>query len=250
MPWAVVKDSIDYCLTNKEYFFYLFISFISLELLADLINTPFTDFGSWIFFIMIMGYGVQVIEDSINGGNQLPKANIKKIIIYGVKAAIISLFYYTVQSVLLFLVAYNLDFPMFDLEDFFLNFHETVLLFFNHDLGTFIIFVTLGFIISYVIIFFMEISLARLADGGKLRKSFNFVRIKHAIDIIGWDRYAIRYSKIFMVVIIFSYVEKVVDPYFGINIIVGSIALFLAFLVEFRGMGEIYKLYTDTKEKS
>lgn len=32
----------------------------------------------------------------------------------------------------------------------------------------------------------MEIALARLADGGKLRDAFDFRGIKHTIDIIGW----------------------------------------------------------------
>ena len=248
MPLAVIKDSIEYCLNNKLSFVILLLIFISLEFLADILNYGMANLGSIIFFIVIMGYGLQVIEDTIHGGNRLPKANLKKTIIYGVKGTALGFFYYFIQVYLFYLIALNLNFPIFDLEDFFLDFYNTVILFSNHDFGKFIIFVTLGFIISYVIIFFMELSIARLADGGKLRESFNFFRIKRAIGIIGWDTYAIEYSKIIAVIIFFSYIERLVDPYFGLNIFVGSAALFLAFLAEFRGMGRVYKLYTDKKD--
>ncbi len=43
----------------------------------------------------------------------------------------------------------------------------------------------------------MEISLARLADGGSLLGAFNLASIKRCIDTIGWRHYTLDYANAF-----------------------------------------------------
>lgn len=249
MPVAVIKGSLKYCLENKLFFLFVIIVFTILEYGSDIINTFSFDVASWIVSILIMGYGLQIIEDVINGGTRLPKIMPKKVVIFGLKGMVIQIFYVLIQVGLLYLISVNLNFPAtFNIEEFFLDYHNTLLLLFRHDLGSFIIFTLSGFAISYVTIFFMELSLARLADGGQLRKSFNFPRIKRAIDIIGWKNYTIGYSKIILVIVVFSFLNKFFDPYYGLNVVIGSLSLFISFIVEYRGMGNVYKIYVDNKK--
>lgn len=250
MPMAVVKGSLKYCLENKLFFLFVLIVFFSLEYVLDIFFYPVYGVGMWIFFILIMGYGLQIIEDVINGGTRLPKIMPKKVVVLGLKGMIIHLFYIGIQAVLLSIIAVNLNFPVFDVEELFLDFNNTLMLMFNHDATSFAIFLVSGFVISYVATFFMELSLARLADGGQLRKSFNFHKIKHAIDIIGWKNYTIGYTKIILVVVAFSYINRLFDPVLGLNVIVGAISIFVSFIVEYRGMGMVYKVYTDNRNKA
>lgn len=130
-----------------------------------------------------------------------------------------------------------------------MEYNSTLNLLFTHNPYMFLVFAFSGIVISYLAIFFMELSLARLADGGQLRQSFNFARIKYAIDIIGWKKYSIGYTKIILVIFIFSYVEKFFDPYYGLDIIINLISYIIIFVVEFRGIGIVYKVYTDNKKK-
>lgn len=249
MPLAVVKGSLKYCLENKWFFLFVLILFFILEYIVNVFNDSHYMIVTIIASIILSGYGIQIIQDIINGGTRLPKIMPKKVIVFGIKGMIIRLFYMLIQVILLAIVSTFIDFPVFDVEEFFLDFHHTVLLFFHHDVTSFIIFTISGFIISYVTIFFMELSLAKLADGGQLRNSFNFSRIKHAIDIIGWRRYTIAYTKIILVIIIFYNINMLVDPYPIFNVVIGCLSLFIPFIVEYRGMGIVYKVYTDNKKK-
>ena len=215
----------------------------------DVVDTRVVEFAALIISVLVMGYGLQVIEDVINGGTRLPKIMPKKVVIFGIKGFIIHLVYFMLELFLLEIIAMNLDFPVFELEEFILDYNNTIMLIFNHDIVSFTIFMISGFIITYVVTFFMELSLARLADGGQLRKSFNFPRIKHAIDIIGWKNYTIGYTKIILIIVVFSHINKFFDPYDGLNIIIGMLSSFIIFIVEYRGMGIVYKAYTDNKRE-
>ena len=221
MPIAVVKGSIKYCMENKLFFLFVLIIYAMSEYLLDIVHTPISDLTSMICFILVMGYGLQIIKDVIDGGTRLPKIMPKKVIIFGLKGFVI--------------------------EEFFLEYYNTIRLIFNHDAVSCIIFVISGFVITYVTSFFMELSLARLADGGQLRKSFNFRRIKHAIDVIGWKNYTIGYSKIIFIIIVFSHIEIFFDQFQGFNVVTGVLSLFIIFIIEYRGMGNVYKVYTDLK---
>ncbi len=248
MPIAVLKGSLKYCMENKLFFLFVLIIFGVTEYLFDIVHTPISGLTSIICLILVMGYGLQIINDIINGGTRLPKIMPKKVIILGFKGFIIRLFYTAIQIFLLTLIAINLNFPLFDVEEFFLEYQNTITLIFNHDAVSCIIFVISGFIITYVTSFFMELSLARLADGGQLRKSFNFRRIKHAIDIIGWKNYTIGYSKIIFIIIVFSHIETFFDQFYGLNVVIGVLSLFIIFITEYRGMGNVYKVYIDLKK--
>ena len=85
----------------------------------------------------------------------------------------------------------------------------------------------------------MEMSLARLADGGQLRKSFNFLRIKHALDIIAGKDMPLIFKNYPGYYYFFSFIGKFFDPYPGFNIILGTLAYLIQFTVEFRGMGNV-----------
>ena len=250
MPVNVIKGSLKYCLENKWFFGFVIILFFTIEFLTEIVNTLFSYLGSVIFIIITTGYGIQIIQDIINGGTRLPKIMPKKAIVLGVKGFIIRAVYFMVQLFLLVLISASLNFPTFRLKEFFINYNEAIHLMLTHNMVDFAIFVISGFAISYVTIFFMEFSLARLADGGQLRKSFNFPRVKHAIDVIGWKRYTISYSKIILAVLVLLSINKFFDPYRGVNIIVGTFTWVMSFVVEFRGMGNIYKVYTDSKKES
>ncbi|MBQ2652276.1 MAG: DUF4013 domain-containing protein [Methanobrevibacter sp.] len=248
MPIDIVKGSLKYCMENKLFFLFVLIIFAVIEYLFDIVNTPISGFTSLLFAILVMGYGLQIIKDVIDGGTRLPKIMPKKVIILGFKGSVIHLFYMGIQIFLLASVAVNLNFPVFEIEEFFLEYHNTILLIFNHDAVSCIIFVVSGFVITYVTSFFMELSLARLADGGQLRKSFNFRRIKHAIDLIGWKNYTIGYSKIIFIILVFSHIEAFFDQFYGLNGVMGVLSFFVIFIIEYRGMGNVYKVYTDLKK--
>lgn len=248
MPIKVIEGSLNYCLENKAFFlFVLFLLFI-LKLIPIYTNGYVETFASVIICVIIMGYGLQVTEDIIRGGTRLPKIMPKKVILFGIKGLLINIFYAFIQFFFLHFVSLNINFPDFELHSILMEYHETLNIFYSHDIIAFILFMISGFVISYVAVFFMELSLARLADGGQLRKSFNFPRIKHAIDIIGWKNYVIGYTKIILVVIVFSHISNFFNTYGVFGFIVSVLTYFFVFVVEYRGIGQVYKVYIDNKE--
>ena len=138
-----------------------------------------------------------------------------------------------------------LNFPEFDIEEMLLNLSETISLFYEHDPISFILFILLGLATVYCTVFFMEIALARLADGGKLKDAFDFQGIKNTIQIIGWKEYAADYTKIITSVVILIFINGLFKSYGGISIIAGVITDMLAFIIEYRGIGNIYRKYKE-----
>ncbi|WP_458456145.1 DUF4013 domain-containing protein [Methanobrevibacter sp.] len=248
MPIKMIKGSLEYCMGNKLFFLLLLLLFLILEISTDiyakLIITPF------ILLFIISGYGLQVIHDVINGGVRLPRILPKKMISYGIKGFIVFFFYIFIQMFVMMLITNYLHFPEFDLEDIFLEFGRTVHLFYSHDILSFVIFIVSGFLIVYLTTFFMELALAKLADGGSLKDAFNFRLIKHAIDIIGWGNYIRDYSAILFSIIVLSFFNLMLSPYAHINVIAGTITDFLIFIIEYRGMGLIYDEYLRKKAKT
>jgi len=92
-------------------------------------------------------------------------------------------------------------------------------------------------------VFFMEIALARLADGGRLKDAFDFKEIKNIIDVIGWKEYFIDYTKIILSIVILVSINILSINYGVIGILIGVITDILAFTVEYRGIGNIYREY-------
>lgn len=193
------------------------------------------------------GYGLVVTQDIINGGTRLPKLETRNILNFGIKGNIIFSFYAFIQALLLAVVSMGINFPPFKIEELILNFNETLNLFFTHDMVSCTIFIVSGCIIVYITTFFMEIALARLADGGKLKNAFNFPRIKHAIDIIGWRKYAWGYTKIILSIVIVTFIIRYSIPIWFVDSIVDAVLSFLVFIIEFIGIGNVYKVYVDSK---
>ena len=242
MPVRIIKESMKYCLKNKVFFLFLVIILFTMECLSDIFHNYTIDI---ILGLFVFGYGLQIIEDIIKGGNRLPKIMPKKLVIFGLKSYLVITFYILIQSMLLYLISERLNFPEFNMEEGLVGFEKILMLLFNHDIASFIIFIVSGIVISYVTIFFIELALARLADGEKLKESFSFRSIKHEIDVIGWKRYTVEYTKIILVITVFSYINKFSNPYFGLNVIIGTLSEFMIFTVEYIGMGHIHKIYID-----
>ena len=78
----------------------------------------------------------------------------------------------------------------------------------------------------------MELALARLADGGKLKNAFNFPHIKHAIDIIGWRKYAWGYTKIIFSIVILTFIIHYNIPVRIIDSVVDAVLSFFVFIID------------------
>ena len=244
MPNEMLKGSVRYCTGNKIFFLYVFAQFLIFECITNKVGGIMKT-TSLIVLLVVLGYGLKVTQDVINGGESLPKIKLKELVDFGVKGIVIYTFYLTIQSSALGLISLKMNFPEFELEEMILNLHETVELFLEHDPISFIIFIILGLLIVYGTIFFMEIALAILADGGKLKEAFDFPRIKKIIQTIGWKEYAADYTKIVASVVILVFINGLFKQYGWISIIIGVITDMLAFLVEYRGIGMIYKGYKE-----
>lgn len=245
MPIKVIKNSVEYCTENKKFFIFILIVLFVCQFLINLVDSRFI--GPLVMSLIMTGYGLQVAQDIINGGIRLPKLQPGKIINFGIKGNIILFFYVAIQAFFLAFVSKYLNFPPFVLENLFLNFKETIYMIYTHDIGYCIIFLVSGFVIVYVTTFFMELALARLADGGKLKNAFNFPHIKHAIDIIGWRKYAWGYTKIIFSIVILTFIIHYNIPVRIIDSVVDAVLSFFVFIIEFIGIGNVYKVYVDSK---
>ena len=244
MPNEILKGSVRYCTGNKTFFIYVFVQFLIFECITNKVGGIMKT-TSLIVLLVVLGYGLKVTQDVINGGTSLPKIKLNELINFGLKGIVIYTFYLTIQASALGLVSLIFRFPEFDLEELILELHETIALFYEHYPVSFILFIILGLLIVYGTIFFMEIALAILADGGKLKEAFDFPRIKNTIEIIGWKEYAADYTKIVAAVVILVFINGLFKSYGWISIIVGVITDMLAFTVEYRGIGKIYGEYKE-----
>lgn len=245
MPIKVIKNSVEYCTQNKKFFIYILVVLFTCQFLTKLLDSNVI--GPLIMSLIMTGYGLQVTQDIINGGIKLPQLKPRKIISFGIKGNVILFFYILIQSFLLAIVSYFLNFPPFVLENLFLNFKETISMIYTHNIGYCIIFLVSGFIIVYVTTFFMELALARLADGGKLKSAFSFSHIKHAIDVIGWKKYAWGYTKIILSIVFLTFLIHLNVPIHVIDSVIDAVLSFLVFVIEFIGIGNVYKVYVDSK---
>lgn len=250
MPAKILKGTVQYCLGNKLFFIYVLVQFFIFECITDVVGGIMKT-SSLIVLLVVLGYGLKVTQDVANGGTRLPKIKLKELINFGLKGIVVYTFYLTIQGSVLGLISMKMNFPVFDLEELILEIHETVHLFYQHDPNTFILFILLGLITVYVTVFFMEIALAKLADGGKLKDAFDFRSIKEVIGVIGWNSYAKDYTKIVLSIVILMAINIYFIPYAGLNIIIGVVTDILMFVVEYRGIGLIYREYQEKEsEKS
>ncbi|MBE6499900.1 MAG: DUF4013 domain-containing protein [Methanobrevibacter thaueri] len=240
MPVKILPYSIKYCTKDKKFFIYIISAVFIAQLIENLFNSILVDS---IVCFFATGYGLLVIEDIINGGEKLPKVNFNKLLIYGIKGLFVVFVYFMIQFIILEIISSSLGFPLFDIEEFILDFKHTFYLFYTHNIVKFIVFSISGFIVVYVSTFFMELAIARLADGGTLKKAFNFPRIKRAIDIIGWKNYAWDYTRILISLLILLYLLHYEIPFRFLDAIIDTFLSFLVFLIEVIGMGMIYRRY-------
>ena len=89
----------------------------------------------------------------------------------------------------------------------------------------------------------MEISLARLADGGKILDSFNIPAIKRCIDTIGWRNYTLDYTKLLIAISILAYLQYGIKLFGHYEYIINVILGLFIFVIQYIGIGKIYREY-------
>lgn len=244
MPNQMLKGTVKYCLGNKLFFIYVFAQLLLFECITNKVGGILKTTSLIVLFV-VLGYGLKITQDVMYGGTSLPKIKLKELANFGLKGIVVYTFYLTIQASILGLLSLVLKFPEFDIEEMLLHLPETVSMFYGHDPVSFILFIVIGLLSVYGTVFFMEIALAKLADGGKLKEAFDFRDIKHTVDTIGWKEYAIDYTKIIFAVVILIAINGIFSSYGGISIIACVITDLLAFVVEYRGIGNIYKGYKE-----
>ncbi len=253
MPLKSLKYTFDYCKTNLLGFTIILILLFSINYLNE--NADYYSMKYQILFIaiaslitiFIYGYGMVITKDIIKRGEKLPKIKIRECLIYGIKSFIIIVVYSGIQTFLLIDLAKRFYFPQFDLKQALLNIPETLKLFYVDNPLISIEFIVFSLMITYIFIFFMEISLARLADGGKLRESFNILKIKRCIDTIGWKKYTLDYTRLLISITILAYLQHGINFFGTFDYIISTIISLLIFIIEYIGIGAIYKEYKIKK---
>lgn len=203
---------------------------------------------SLISALLIYGYGLVITKDTIRGGEKLPKIKIKECSIFGIKSLIMITIYTTIEGFALFLISLGFHLPEFQLKFALSHIMDTLKLFYAHNPVSTFEFIICSIIATYIVAFFMEISLARLADGGSLLGAFNLVSIKRCIDIIGWRHYTLDYTKIILSITILAYLQYGIDHFKLMNGVVDLTIGLLIFVIEFIGIGKVYQDYKIKKE--
>ena len=114
MPNAMLKGSVRYCTTNKVFFLYVFVQFFIFECLLNEVGGIMKS-TSLIVLLVVLGYGLKVTQDVINGGTGLPKIKLKELVNFGLKGIVVYTFYLTIQASALGLISLLFKFPEFDL---------------------------------------------------------------------------------------------------------------------------------------
>lgn len=244
MSHTVIKKVWDYCTYNKKFFIFILV----LLFVSSSIQNYVRAYGNYfegnllqiLVFIVISGYGMSITKSRINHGVRLPKIVIKDIIVMGIKSGIITLIYLFIQGVILARVGYALGFPAFNLEEFLLNWSDTIHMLFYHEPASTVLFVILGLILFYITTFFMEIALARLADTKKILSSLDLMAIKRNIDVIGWRNYTKRYTSIILVIVILSYLISFEIQFSFVDSTIDMFLSFLIFVTQYLGIGAVY----------
>lgn len=93
MPFNIIKDSYKYCTENIPFFVFVLILMFGSSFIINLVDSVIV--GPVIVSILMMGYGLQVTRDIIQGGNRLPKIMPKDIFLFGIKGYV--LFFFMLQ---------------------------------------------------------------------------------------------------------------------------------------------------------
>ena len=254
MPLKRLRSTFDYCKANPIGFLIILVLlglqgfsnrvFHSMEMTYQI---PLIII-SIITTLLIYGYGLVITKDTIREGKKLPKIKIKECSIFGIKSLIMITIYTSIEGLALFLISLGFHLPEFQLKFALSHIMETLKLFYIHNPVSTFEFIICSIIATYIVAFFMEISLARLADGGNLLGAFNLVSIKRCIDTIGWRHYTLDYTKIILSITILAYLQYGIDHFKLMNGVVDLTIGLLIFVIEFIGIGTIYKDYKIRKE--
>lgn len=240
-----IKKAFEYCSFNKKFLCLILLLMAFSGYLSEIfiINGNFLTAFSLrvIFLIIVWGYGLQITEDVILGGKQLPKIMPRKILRFGVKGVISYLFYIIIQVILLAFVSVSLGFPFVEVERLILDLDKAISLFYAHNPKYFIIFLFLDFIITYITVFFMEIGLARITDNENLRDAFNFKQIWKTINIIGLKKYSLDYTYLILSITIITFLKNYLDLIPYLDFFTDLFLELLLFVIEFMSIGLIYK---------
>lgn len=254
MPVKRLRYTFNYCKTNPIGFFIILvllgaIGFINRTSNSQTLNVMVIYLiSALIITTLIQGYGLVITKDTIRDGKKLPKILIKECLIFGIKALTVIMVYSFFEYIFLNLLSASFGFPIFELKFAIAHMKETLSQYYaTNPLYTFE-FIICSIIVTYVLAFFMEISLARLADGGRLLGAINLPSIKKCIDTIGWRHYTVDYTKIILSIFILAYLQYGFDYLHFFTWIIDLIFGLLIFIIEFIGIGKIYKEYKVKSE--
>lgn len=246
---SLIVRAFKYCTSSIKFLALILILFY---IVFSMLNTEMNGYLNWIVPIIlaipILGYSLQITHDIINYGKKLPKIQPKKLFLYGIKGWIVFNVYIFIQLYLLEFIAINLNFPQFELEDAMLELTETISLFYTHNPLYTAIFIILSIIITYILVFFMEMALAQIADDGKFLNSFNPLYLKKIIDRIGWKKYTREYTLVIFSISLLSFINLLVYDVPVLNLIVVTFLGLMIFVIEFGSIGLIYR--ESKKEES
>ena len=255
MPLKRLKYTFDYCRANPIGFLIILFLIWSINFLNYYADSHTIKY-QLVFYpivllitIFIYGYGLAITKDTIRNGEKLPIIKFKQCIVFGIKTGIMITIYSLIEGFLLYDLSTRFYLPEFHLKFALSHLIETLKLYYWHNPVSTIEFIIVSIMVTYIVAFFMEISLARLADGGKLLDAFNILSIKRCIDTIGWRHYTADYTKIMLSIAILAYLQFGIDLFGFFSEIIDLIIGLLIFAIEFIGIGKIYQEYKIKKVK-
>ena len=255
MPLKRLKYTVDYCRANPIGFLIILILIGSINFMNSYAYSHTIKYKlifytlSFLTTIFIYGYGLAITKDTIRNGEKLPIIKLKQCTIFGIKSYILITIYTLIEGFLLYDLSTRFYLPEFHLKFALSHLIETLELYYWHNPISTIEFIVVSIMVTYIVAFFMEISLARLADGGRLLGAFNILSIKRCIDTIGWKHYTADYTKIMLSIAILAYLQYGIDMVGFFNEILDLIIGLLIFAIEFIGIGKIYQEYKNKKDK-
>lgn len=251
MPLFKLKKVLQYSMNDIPYFIFILVLIFIINMIGDF-SGSYMDSYYMVFFIngivsvVILGYGVLITKDRINHGHKLPRIVVKDVLVLGIKSLFVYIAFFLIQTLVFTITSQIFDIPMFDLEDLLMNFEDTVHMFVVNEAFHSLIFVVVGGLAFYVTTFFVEISLAMLADTNSLLLSFNLVSLSKKIRVIGFKTYILDCTSIILAIIILSYLQHIAIPIFWLDQIWETVLGFLIFATQYLGIGA---LYADIKDK-
>lgn len=252
MPFKRLKFTYDYCKSNIP----SFILVLLLIFITDQFNIHYQYLESGPLLILMIlavcitlifhGYGLVVTKDNINNGHSLPKLPFYRSFILGLKSTVIMAIFTTVQIMVFLTVSELFTFPFIEVNEGNIAVSNMGSLFYEHGSLDTILFFMFVIMIFYISTFFLEISLARLADKGGLREALNMASVAECINTIGWGSYTIDYTKIIVSIAILSYIK------WGLNFLVNHPIIdlvigLLIFIIQYIGIGRVYRTYKEKK---